>query len=152
MAAYLLPQLSPVGDNLVSLRAELDLEFANDGRRLLHRRHLQMEGTMRQVPLERYINIAVNGCSGFATSTQKGPFTATLLSRSRGTYLIEECPLLAQLVLTRLLNASFPFHGREMEGLMTATSSSNTTSFAILETFWTINHLGIEILILYLLF
>ena len=45
-AAYLLPQLSPVGDNLVSLRPELALEFANDRRRLLHRRHLQMEGTI----------------------------------------------------------------------------------------------------------
>ena len=43
---------------------------------------------MRQVPLERDINIAVNGCSGFATSTQKGPFMAMLISRSRGTYLI----------------------------------------------------------------
>ena len=29
---------------------------------------------MRQVSLERDIDIAVNGCSGFATSTQKGPF------------------------------------------------------------------------------
>ena len=28
---------------------------------------------MRQEPLERDINIAVSGCSGFATSTQKGP-------------------------------------------------------------------------------
>ena len=27
------------------------------------------------MPLERDINIAVNGCSGFATSTQIGPFT-----------------------------------------------------------------------------
>ena len=27
---------------------------------------------MRQVPLERDINIAVNGCSGFATSTRPG--------------------------------------------------------------------------------
>ena len=44
--------------------------------------------TMRQVPLERDINIAVNGCSGFATSTQKGPFTAMLISRSRGICLI----------------------------------------------------------------
>ena len=44
---------------------------------------------MRQVPLERDTNIAVNGCSGFATSTQKAPFTAMLISRSRGTYLIE---------------------------------------------------------------
>ena len=43
---------------------------------------------MRQVPLERDINIAVNGCSWFATSTQKGPFTAMLISHSRGTYLI----------------------------------------------------------------
>ena len=43
---------------------------------------------MRQVPLERDINIAINGCSGFATSTQKGPFTAMLISHSRGTYLI----------------------------------------------------------------
>ena len=47
---------------------------------------------MRQVPLERDINIAVNGCSGFATSTQKGPFTAMLISRSKGTYIIQ--PLL----------------------------------------------------------
>ena len=43
---------------------------------------------MRQVPLERDINIAVNGCSGFTTSTQKGPFMAMLISLSRGTYLI----------------------------------------------------------------
>ena len=45
--------------------------------------------SMRQVPLERDINIAVNGCSGFATSTQKGLFMAMLISRSRGTYLID---------------------------------------------------------------
>ena len=43
---------------------------------------------MRHVPLVRDINIAINGCSGFATSTQKGPFTAMLISCSRGTYLI----------------------------------------------------------------
>ena len=43
---------------------------------------------MRQVPLERDINIAVKGCSGFATSTQKGPYVAMLISGSRGTYLI----------------------------------------------------------------
>ena len=43
---------------------------------------------MRQVPLERDINIAINGCFGFATSTQKGPFTAMLISSSRGTCLI----------------------------------------------------------------
>ena len=36
------------------------------------------------------MNIAVNGCSGFATSTQKGPFMAMLISRSRGTHLIEK--------------------------------------------------------------
>ena len=46
---------------------------------------------MRQVPLECDINIAVNGRSGFATSTQKGPFMAMLISRSRGTYLIVHC-------------------------------------------------------------
>ena len=39
--------------------------------------------------IERDINIAVNGCSGFATSTQKGPFMAMLISGSRGTYLID---------------------------------------------------------------
>ena len=44
---------------------------------------------MRQVPLERDINIAIKGCSGFATSTQKVPFTAMLISRSTGTYLIQ---------------------------------------------------------------
>ena len=43
---------------------------------------------MRQVPVEHDINIAVNGCSGFATSYQKGPFMAMLISRSRRTYLI----------------------------------------------------------------
>ena len=43
---------------------------------------------MRQVPLERDINIAVNGCSGLATSSQKRPFKAMLISRCRGTYLI----------------------------------------------------------------
>ena len=35
-----------------------------------------------------YINIAVNRCSGFATSTQKGPFLAMLISHSAGTSLI----------------------------------------------------------------
>ena len=34
---------------------------------------------MRQVPLDRDINIAGNGCFGFATSAQKGPFTAMLI-------------------------------------------------------------------------
>ena len=43
---------------------------------------------MRKVPLERDINIAENGCSGFANSTQKWSFTAMLISRSRGTYLM----------------------------------------------------------------
>ena len=42
---------------------------------------------MRRMPLEHDIDIAENGCSGFATSTQKGPFTAMLISHSRGTYL-----------------------------------------------------------------
>ena len=44
---------------------------------------------MRQVPLERDINIALNGCSVFATSTQKGPFMVMLISHPRGTFLIE---------------------------------------------------------------
>ena len=35
------------------------------------------------VTVECDINIALNGCSGFATSTQKGSFTAKLMSRSR---------------------------------------------------------------------
>ena len=43
---------------------------------------------MRQVTIEHDINIAVNGCSWFATSTQKGPFMAMLISHSGGTYLI----------------------------------------------------------------
>ena len=43
---------------------------------------------MRQVHVEHNINIAVNGCSGFATSTQKGPSMAMLISHSRCTYLI----------------------------------------------------------------
>ena len=41
---------------------------------------------MRQVPLERDINVAVNECSGFATSIEKRSFMAMLISRSRGTY------------------------------------------------------------------
>ena len=40
------------------------------------------------MPLECDINIAVNGRSWFATSTQKGPFMAMLISHSRGTCLI----------------------------------------------------------------
>ena len=43
---------------------------------------------MRHMPLECDNNIAVNGCSGFATSTRKGPFTAMLISCSRCTCLI----------------------------------------------------------------
>ena len=45
---------------------------------------------MRQVPLDRDINIAANECSGFATSTQKVPFIAMLISCSSGTYLIRK--------------------------------------------------------------
>ena len=43
---------------------------------------------LRQVSLERDINIAVHGCFGFATSTRKGPLMAMLISHSTGTYLI----------------------------------------------------------------
>ena len=46
---------------------------------------------MRQVPPECDINIAINGCSGLATSTRKGPFMAMFISRSRGTYFICCC-------------------------------------------------------------
>ena len=56
---------------------------------------------MRQVPLECDINIAVNGCSGFATSTQKGPFMAMLISCSRGTCFIH-CSLTRKLRWPRL--------------------------------------------------
>ena len=48
----------------------------------------RMPCSMRQVTLERDINIAINGCSGFATSSQKEQFTAMLISHSGGTYLI----------------------------------------------------------------
>ena len=48
-----------------------------------------MYSRMRQVPLERDINIAISGCFEFATSTQKGPFMAMLISCSRDTYLID---------------------------------------------------------------
>ena len=51
---------------------------------LIHTLHRPL-AVMRHVPPGRDSNIAVNGCSGFATSTQKGPFTAMLISRSRGT-------------------------------------------------------------------
>ena len=54
--AYLLPQLSPVGDNLLSLRAELALEFANDGRRLFHCWHLQCNGTITSLIFEMSAN------------------------------------------------------------------------------------------------
>ena len=37
---------------------------------------------MRQAPLECDINIALNVCSGFATSTKKGPFTQQCCSRA----------------------------------------------------------------------
>ena len=40
---------------------------------------------MKQVPLERDIDIAVNGCYVLATSAQKGTFAAMMISRSRGT-------------------------------------------------------------------
>ena len=60
---------------------------------------------MRQGPLERDINIAVNGCSGFATSTRKGPFTAMLISCSGGTCLITFPSLL--LSPSILMNAFF---------------------------------------------
>ena len=55
---------------------------------------------MMQVPLEPDINIAVNRCSDFATSTQKEPFMAMLISHSRGTHLIGASPPLVYLMST----------------------------------------------------
>ena len=46
--------------------------------------------------LERDINIAVDGCFGFTTSTQKGPFMAIWISHSRGTYVIPLTPITDQ--------------------------------------------------------
>ena len=68
-----------MNEDIISLenRQETDLKTSN-------------KITMKQVPLECDINIAVNGCSGFATSSQKGPFMAMLISHSRGTCLIIE--------------------------------------------------------------
>ena len=43
---------------------------------------------MRQVPLECDINIAVNGSLEAKVAKPKHPFTAILISRSRGTCLI----------------------------------------------------------------
>ena len=43
---------------------------------------------MRQVPLVRDINIAVNGPFWVEVVNQEHPFTAMLISRSRGTCLI----------------------------------------------------------------
>ena len=48
----------------------------------------QLHLVMRQVPLECDINIAVNGCSGYASSIRKGPFMAMLISHFRATCLI----------------------------------------------------------------
>ena len=45
---------------------------------------------MRQVPLERDVNIASNGPFWVEVANQEHPFTAMLISRSRGTYLIGE--------------------------------------------------------------
>ena len=44
--------------------------------------------TMRQVPLERDINIAVNGPFKVKVANPEHPFTAMFISRSRGTCLI----------------------------------------------------------------
>ena len=44
---------------------------------------------MRQVPLECDINIAVNGPFWVEVANPKYPFAAMLISRSRGTCLIE---------------------------------------------------------------
>ena len=69
--------------------------------------HSQFRVAMRQVPLECDINIAVHGCSGFATSTHKGQFMAMLISRSRDTYLIPFRQLFVLLSLSMLLQTSW---------------------------------------------
>ena len=43
---------------------------------------------MRRVPLECDINIAANGPFWVEVANPEHPFTAMLISRSRGTYLI----------------------------------------------------------------
>ena len=48
--------------------------------------------SMRQVPLEHDINIAVNGPFWVEVANQEHPFTAMLISRSRGTCLIDALP------------------------------------------------------------
>ena len=48
---------------------------------------------MRQVPLERDINIAVNGPLWMEVANPEHPFTAMLISLSRGTCLIVESQL-----------------------------------------------------------
>ena len=45
---------------------------------------------MRQVPLERDINIAINGPFWVEVANPEHPFTAMLISRSRGTCLIDK--------------------------------------------------------------
>ena len=48
---------------------------------------VNVEG-MRQVPLERDINIAINGHFWVEVVNPEHPFTAMLISRFRGTYYI----------------------------------------------------------------
>ena len=73
---------------------------------------------MGQVPLERDINIAVNGCSGFATSTQKGPFMAMLISRSGSTYLIvlETCCAIPRATPLQDLREAFRIFDKDRSG------------------------------------
>ena len=48
---------------------------------------------MRQVPLERDINIVINGSFWVEAANPEHPFTAMLISLSRGTVLVGYSPI-----------------------------------------------------------
>ena len=75
-----------------------------------HHKGIMQQEPKGQVPLERDINIVVNGCSGFATSTQKGPFTAMLILHSRGTCLIDHSNILLFQRLLLRFESPLPKH------------------------------------------
>ena len=70
------------------------------------RTHLQVDDmrveTMRQVPLECDINIAVNGPFWVEVANPEHPFTAMMISCSRGTYLI------CKMIQSQLPNVELP--------------------------------------------
>ena len=96
--------MQQISDIILILESELELELHG----------------MSQVPLEHDINTAVNGCS---TYTQKGPFTAMLISCSRGTYLnglkVEFIPGLESVFLAGINSKS----GKTPKSINTSTKS-----------------------------